>query len=224
MMNIVLLGPPGSGKGTLAADLIRLYNFEYVSTGDIFRHNIREKTPLGLNASEYIHAGQLVPDHVTIAMIADHLKPPRTGFGILFDGFPRTVVQAEALDRMLGQMQTALHMVINLVVSRETVVERLSNRRLCVSCGRGYNLVSLPSKVPGVCDQCGGVLIQRADDRPETVRTRLEHYRDLTKPLAAYYQEKKILVSIDNEGSIEAYTQRAANAIAKVQQMEKCRL
>lgn len=222
-MNIVLLGPPGSGKGTLAADLIRLYNFEYVSTGDIFRHNIREKTSLGLNASEYIHAGQLVPDHVTIAMIADHLKQPRTGSGILFDGFPRTVVQAEALDRMLMQMQTELHMVINLVVSKETVVERLSNRRLCVDCGRGYNLVSLPSKVPDICDQCGGDLIQRADDRPETIRTRLEHYRDSTKPLIAYYQEKAILTSIDNEGSIEAYTQRAADAIAKAQRMGKWR-
>ena len=208
-MQIILLGPPGSGKGTLAADLVRQYDLEHLSTGDIFRQNIKEKTPLGLNASEYIHAGKLVPDEVTIAMVADRLNQPQQGKGFLFDGFPRTVAQAEALGSIFNEKDTPLTAVINLVVSEETIINRLSNRRLCASCGRGYNVISIRPKVENVCDQCGGKLIQREDDKPETIRIRLETYRNQTEPLIEYYRAADRLIDIDNAGSIQARTKLA---------------
>lgn len=215
-MHIVLLGPPGSGKGTLAADLVQLYDLEHVSTGDIFRWNIKEETPLGRDASRYIKSGKLVPDDVTIAMVADRLDQPQTGTGFLFDGFPRTVDQAKALDVMLEKRAAPLAAVLNLVVSEETIIRRLSNRRLCSICGRSYNLVSIPPQVKNICDDCGGTLVQRDDDKPETIRVRLETYRNQTKPLIDFYQSAGILVDIDNEGSIEACTIRARAEIDKL--------
>jgi len=201
-MQIVLLGAPGSGKGTLAADLVKMYGLPHISTGDIFRQNIKEKTPLGLTASEFISKGELVPDEVTIAMVADRLAQPSCANGFLLDGFPRTVAQAEALSAILSGMGNSLTAVLNLEVKEETVIERLSSRRVCASCGRGYNIVSLPSKVEGICDDCGGKLIQREDDKPETIMNRLQTYRRQTEPLISYYHQQGLLVNINNEGAV----------------------
>lgn len=204
-MQIILLGPPGSGKGTLAADLVRLYDLEHLSTGDLFRQKIKDKTLLGLDASHYINSGRLVPDDVTVAMVIDRLDRLGAGKGCLFDGFPRTVAQAEALGRILAVRGTPLSAVINLVVKEETIISRLTNRRLCAGCGRGYNIVSIRPQVENTC-ACGGRLIQREDDKPETVRARFETYRSQTEPLLDYYRAAGLLIDIDNEGSIEACT------------------
>jgi len=201
-MQIVLLGAPGSGKGTLAADLVKMYGLPHISTGDIFRQNIKGKTPLGLTASEYISKGELVPDEVTIAMVADRLAQPSCANGFMLDGFPRTVAQAEALTAILANLGQTLTAVLNLEVKEETIIERLSSRRVCADCGRGYNIVSIPSKVAGICDDCGGQLIQRDDDKPETIKNRLQTYRRQTEPLIGYYQEQGLLVTIDNEGEV----------------------
>lgn len=201
-MQIVLLGAPGSGKGTLAADLVRFYHLPHISTGDIFRQNIKSKTPLGLTASEYISKGELVPDEVTIAMVADRLEQPSCADGFMLDGFPRTVAQAEALSTILAAMGKALTVVLNLEVKEQTIIDRLSSRRVCANCGRGYNVVSIPPKVAGVCDDCGGTLIQREDDKPETIKNRLQTYRRQTEPLIGYYRQQGLLVTIDNEGVV----------------------
>lgn len=211
-MHIVLLGAPGSGKGTLAADLVRFYGLPHISTGDIFRQNIKEKTPLGQTASQYINKGALVPDEVTIAMVADRLSHPSCAAGFMLDGFPRTVAQAEALAAILASMNKSLTAVINLDVKEQTIIDRLSCRRVCANCGRGYNIVSIPSKVEGICDVCGGKLVQRDDDKPETVIERLQTYRRQTEPLIDYYRQLGLLVTIDNEGDVGAIndTVRAA--------------
>ncbi len=202
-MQLVLLGPPGSGKGTLAVDLIRLYHLPYISTGDIFRKNIKEKTPLGNQAAQYLSSGGLVPDEVTIAMVADYLAQPACAVGFMLDGFPRTINQAEALTAILETMNKPLSKVINLDASQETILVRLAGRRVCSKCSRVYNVNTMPSKIEGVCDTCGGQVIQRNDDHVETVLNRLETYRLQTEPLIEYYSKLGVLVTIDSNKSIE---------------------
>lgn len=186
----------------MAKDLVKVYGMPHISTGDIFRQNIREQTKLGQAASQYISNGELVPDEVTIAMVADRLSQPSCADGFMLDGFPRTVAQAEALTAMLDSMGISLTAVVNLEVKEQTVIDRLSGRRVCSVCGRGYNLESIPPKVEGICDDCGGALVLRDDDKPETVIHRLATYRRETEPLIEYYSQRGLLVTIDNEGDI----------------------
>ncbi len=201
-MRLILLGAPGSGKGTMAADLVREFAIPHISTGDIFRQNIKDGTPLGRQADQYLQQGALVPDELTIAMVADRLKQADCQRGFLLDGFPRTVAQAEALDELLQKQNLRLDAVVELVVADESILERLSARRVCSACGRTYNLVSLPPREEGVCDACGGQLYQREDDRPETIRQRLANYYAQTQPLSEYYAVRGLLVRINNEGEV----------------------
>ena len=201
-MQIVLLGPPGSGKGTLASDLIRIYKIPHISTGDIFRKNIKEKTPLGLEAEHFIQQGKLVPDSVTIGMVEDRLSQPDCTAGFMLDGFPRTLPQARALTAVLERRQQPLTAVLNVIVSDKTVIERLSSRRVCSGCGRSYNIFSLIPKVEGICDVCGGKIIQRDDDKPDTILQRLRTYYEQTLPLVQYYKDLRQLIEVDNEGAV----------------------
>jgi adenylate kinase len=213
-MQLILLGPPGSGKGTLAGDLARQYQIPHISTGDIFRQNIQAGTPLGQQASQYLSTGALVPDELTIALIEDRLGQSDCAGGFLLDGFPRTLPQAEALDRIMQHLNKSLTAVINLQVSDETIISRLSGRRLCSGCGRGYNLKSIPPRQEGICDVCGQSLIQRADDQAETVLKRLATYARQTEPLISHYRARRQLIDIDNEGSISACSAAVSRSLA----------
>ncbi|MDD2578948.1 MAG: adenylate kinase [Eubacteriales bacterium] len=201
-MRLILLGPPGSGKGTLAVDLARLYHIRHISTGDIFRQMIREKTELGQKASVYIDAGQLVPDDLTIAMVQERLASEDCRDGFMLDGFPRTLPQAEALDRLTSDMNCRIDAVLNVQVPDDLILRRLSGRRMCRGCGRGYNIYSMPPKQENICDVCGDQLIQRSDDQPETIRQRLNAYREQTEPLIDYYAQRDLLLDVDNSGKI----------------------
>lgn len=201
-MQLILLGPPGSGKGTLASDLVLKYAIPHISTGDIFRLNIKEQTELGQRASTFINSGALVPDDITIAMVADRLCQPDCADGFLLDGFPRTLAQAEALNAMEPVVRHPIDLVINVKCSDEIILKRLSNRRICSGCGRGYNLVSMPPLTPDRCDDCGQPLIQRVDDLPATIRHRLNTYYVQTEPLIDFYTKAGLLFEIDNEGPV----------------------
>ncbi|MDW7659179.1 MAG: adenylate kinase [Bacillota bacterium] len=203
-MQLILLGPPGSGKGTLAKDLAELYQVPHISTGDIFRKNIAGKTELGCEVETFIKRGALVPDELTIAMVSDRLDQEDCAKGFLLDGFPRTIPQAEALQTMPPVRRLPIVAVINLQVGDATILRRLSGRRHCSGCGRSYNIVSIPPKTPGICDACGEPLVQRADDREETIIKRLQTYKQQTEPLISYYRKQQLLIDIDNEGSIQA--------------------
>ena len=212
-MRLILLGAPGSGKGTMAADLVQKYQIPHISTGDIFRLNIKSKTALGLEAEQYIQKGALVPDSVTIAMVADRLEQQDCQKGFLLDGFPRTVTQAEALDELLERRQLALNAVVELELSDESILARLSGRRVCSACGKTYNLSSYKPRQEGICDDCGGSLYQREDDKPETIRQRLVNYYRQTLPLSDYYEQKKLLVRINNEGEVGSSLQVVLDAL-----------
>lgn len=220
-MQLILLGPPGSGKGTLAEDLIRIYRIPHISTGDIFREHIRLKTELGRQVDACIQRGALVPDNLTIAMVAGRLTDPDCGQGFLLDGFPRTIAQAVALDAMPAIASRPLTAVINIQVSEKTILERLSGRRICPGCGASYNIVSIPPLRQGICDACGGKLVQRTDDLPETILRRLKTYADQTEPLIGYYRDRGLLFDIDNEGavgsSMDAVRRKIAEFVAKWQ-------
>lgn len=202
-MNIVLLGPPGAGKGTQAKQIEEKFNIPHISTGDIFRKNIKEKTPLGISAKEYIDKGLLVPDEVTIAIVEDRLKNSDCINGFLLDGFPRTIEQANALDKVLMSMDKKLEFVINIQVAEEELIKRLTGRRICTVCGASYHEVFNPPKNEGICDLCNGKLIQRPDDSIETVTNRLNVYKNQTEPLIKYYTEKQIIYNIDGKQDIQ---------------------
>lgn len=197
-MKLIILGAPGSGKGTTATKLRDMYNLAHISTGDIFRANIKGGTPLGIEAKTYIDAGKLVPDSVTINMVAERLKEDDCKKGYILDGFPRTIAQAEALDEILAKNGEAIDAVLSIVVADETIKGRVSGRRVCEKCGESYNVVSRPTKVEGVCDACGGNVVQRADDKPETVEARLKTYYANTQPLIDFYDKKGIIIEGDN--------------------------
>jgi adenylate kinase len=205
----ILLGPPGAGKGTQAARIVDAYGVPHISTGDILRANVREGTELGTEAKRFMDAGDLVPDEVIIGMVAERLTHPDAARGFLFDGFPRTVPQAEALDALLSSRGVPLDVVLELVVDHDEVVRRLTGRRTCAGCGRIYQLESEPPATEGVCDACGGELQQRADDREDVVRNRLEVYREQTEPLVDFYEQRGQLRRIEAVGSVEAVTARA---------------
>lgn len=205
-MNIVFLGPPGAGKGTQAKILIEKYGIPQISTGDMLREHRAKGTELGKKAQEYMDKGQLVPDEIILGMVKERLSQPDCEKGFILDGFPRTVAQAEALDSLLAEMGKKLDVALALVVPDELLVERLTGRRTCKSCGMMYHIKYKPPKVEGKCDHCGGELYQRPDDNEETVRNRLKVYHESTAPLIDYYNKKGILKEIDGSKSIEEIT------------------
>ena len=192
-MIIIMLGAPGTGKGTVAGILAKKLNIPQVSTGDIFRKNIKEGTKLGILSKEYIEKGQLVPDEVTIDIVTERLKEKDVQKGIILDGFPRTIKQAEALDKILQKDQKKVNMVINLTTPEDEIIERITNRRVCIECKSIYNLILSPPKEEGKCDKCGHKLIQRKDDNEDTIKSRLENYFSETSTLVEYYEKKGIL-------------------------------
>ncbi len=196
-MKIVMLGAPGAGKGTQAAKISAKYNVPHISTGDIFRANIKEGTPLGKKAKEYMDQGMLVPDELVLDLIVDRLGKEDAKDGYVLDGFPRTIPQAKALDEALTKQGDKLDAAIDISVPDENIVNRMSGRRACLGCGATYHLVYAAPKTEGVCDVCGKDLILRDDDKPETVTKRLNVYHEQTQPLIDYYKEAGILKTID---------------------------
>ena len=212
-MRLVLVGPPGAGKGTQAQFIAAQFAIPKISTGDIFRANVSEGTELGVTAKKYMDAGDLVPDEVTSAMVRERLKEDDAVDGFLLDGFPRTVPQAETLDEMLAGLGIGLDVVLELVVDDEEVIRRLSGRRTCRSCGHIWHVDFDPPSREGICDHCGGQLFQRDDDKPDTVRHRIEVYADQTAPLIAFYAENGVLIGIDATGPVDDVTERAIAAL-----------
>ena len=201
-MKIVLLGPPGAGKGTQAKSISNRYSIPHISTGDIFRKNISEETPLGIEAKQYIDNGQLVPDEVTINMVKDRLTWEDCKNGYLLDGFPRTVAQAEALQEFLESRDEKLDTALCIEVPSSFILERMTGRRVCLSCGASYHIKFNSPAVDGVCDVCGDNIIQRKDDVEETVKERLDVYERQTQPLIDFYKEKNLLSTVDGTKAI----------------------
>jgi adenylate kinase len=212
-VRIVLVGPPGAGKGTQAQFIATHLAIPKISTGDIFRYNVSQGTPLGRQAKEYMDRGDLVPDEVTIAMVRDRLNEDDAKDGFLLDGFPRNVPQAETLKKQLMDWDARLTVVLELVVDEDEVVRRLSGRRTCRRCERVWHIMFDPPAREGICDACGGTLFQRDDDREQTVRHRLEVYKKQTAPLVSYYADEGILIGIDATGPVEEVTERALAAL-----------
>jgi adenylate kinase len=212
-VRIVLVGPPGAGKGTQAHFIASHLAIPRISTGDIFRYNVANNTELGAKAKEYMDRGDLVPDEVTVAMVRDRLAEADAKAGFLLDGFPRNVPQAETLKKMLAELDTKLTVVVELVVDENEVVRRLSGRRTCRRCQRVWHVLYEPPTVPDVCDDCGGELFQRDDDKEEVIRHRLEVYNSQTSPLIAFYADEGVLVGIDATGPVEEVTARALSAL-----------
>lgn len=196
-MKIIMLGAPGAGKGTQAKMIAAKYGIPHISTGDIFRANIKNGTELGAKAKEYMDKGLLVPDELVVDLVIDRFKEPDCEKGYVLDGFPRTIPQAEALDKALTAIGESVDYAINVEVPDENIVRRMGGRRACVGCGATYHIVYSPTKVEGKCDTCGGDLIIRDDDKPETVQNRLAVYHKQTQPLIDYYTKKGIIAEVD---------------------------
>ncbi|MEQ4302770.1 adenylate kinase [Plantactinospora sp. B6F1] len=212
-MRLVLVGPPGAGKGTQAEFIAAHLAVPKISTGEIFRANVSQGTPLGVEAKRYMDAGKLVPDEVTINMVRDRLASPDASEGFLLDGFPRTTPQAAALDKLLADLGTALDLVMELVVDDDEVIRRLSGRRTCRGCAKVWHIEFDAPSVAGICDRCGGELFQRDDDKAETIAERLREYANKTAPLIDYYGAQGKLVGIDATGPVEDVTVRAIDAL-----------
>ena len=206
-MKIIMLGAPGAGKGTQAKKIAAKYGIPHISTGDIFRANIKEGTELGTKAKAYMDKGELVPDELTCDLVVDRISKPDAAAGYVLDGFPRTIPQAESLDEALGQMGESLDYAINVDVPDEHIVNRMSGRRACVGCGATYHIVYAPTKKEGVCDVCGAELILRDDDKPETVQKRLSVYHEQTQQLIDYYKGKGILKDVDGTKDMDVVFQ-----------------
>ena len=207
-MKLVFLGPPGAGKGTIAAKAKDVYSIPHISTGDLFRDNIKRETELGKKVKAILAAGDLVPDEVTIAMVKDRLASDDASNGFILDGFPRTIAQADALESI-----SALDKVVNFVLDKEDIIKRLSGRRVCKSTGRTYHILYNPPKVEGIDDETGEPLIQRDDDKEEAIRNRLEVYEASTAPLISYYRDKGLLVDIDASASPEEFLKSMVDAL-----------
>jgi len=202
-MNILFMGPPGAGKGTQAANIVNKYNLPHISTGDMFRAAIANKTELGMTAKRYMDEGNLVPDDVTIGIVKERLSEADCKDGFLLDGFPRTVDQAKALDEIMTSLSKSIEHVINIEVDFEVLKERLTGRRICTDCGATFHIMFNPSAQGDACDRCGGDLYQRKDDNAETVESRLSVYTNQTKPLLDYYQNTGNLVNVDGLNDID---------------------
>lgn len=196
-MKIIMLGAPGAGKGTQAKMIADKYQIPHVSTGDIFRANIKNGTELGMEAKKYMDAGQLVPDELTVKILLDRVAQEDCKNGYVLDGFPRTIPQAEVLENALKELGESIDFAINVDVPDENIINRMSGRRACVACGATYHIVHIPTKVEGICDRCGAELILRDDDKPETVKKRLDVYHAQTQPLIDFYTSREVLVSVD---------------------------
>lgn len=212
-MKMILLGPPGCGKGTQAKILINTYRISQISTGDILREALKKGSPLGLEAKTYMDKGLLVPDHLVIKIIEERLQQADCKSGFILDGFPRTVAQAEALDTTLSKMGLDLKNVFSIEVDEEELIKRLTGRRICRQCGESYHVNFNPPRKEGICDTCQGELYQRDDDKEETIRNRLKVYQAQTAPVINFYKTKGILHSIDGIGSIEEISERIINII-----------
>ena len=210
-LRVIFLGPPGAGKGTQAQALASEWGVPHVATGDMLREAVAAKTPLGLEAKRHMDSGGLVPDEVVIGLVGERLAQPDAKAGVVLDGFPRTVAQAEALDALFARTGLSLDRVVYFNVSRDELLRRLTGRRVCRGCGRTYHLVSAPPKVADKCDVCGGELYQRVDDREDTVATRLDVYQKQTSPLLEYYRGRNLLSEVAGEGSVA----QVAEAIRK---------
>lgn len=206
-MRVILLGPPGAGKGTQAASLSQELRIPHISTGDMFRHALKNETPLGIEAKTYMDSGALVPDEIVVAMVRERISEDDCADGFILDGFPRTRVQAEKLDEMLKDAGITLECVLNLDCDDNTVVARLTGRRVCRACGAIYHVVNMPPKQEGVCDLCGGELYQRDDDKEATIMHRLEVYREATAPLIDYYRRTDLLYDVDANADREVTLQ-----------------
>ena len=202
-MKIIMLGAPGAGKGTQAKKIAEKYSIPHISTGDIFRANIKNGTELGKKAKTYMDQGLLVPDELVVDLVVDRVKQDDCSNGYVLDGFPRTIPQAEALDKALAAMGEAMDYAINVEVPDENIVRRMSGSSACVHCGATYHIVYAPTKEENICDNCHGELILREDDKPETVQKRLNVYHEQTQPLIDYYTEKNILVEVDGTVDID---------------------
>lgn len=215
-MNIIMIGPQGSGKGTQADLLGPKIGAVKLSTGDLFRAHIANETPLGLKVKEILAAGALVPDDITLTMVSERLDvlAAAGAHSVIFDGFPRTDAQAEGLDELLRARGQEIAGVIELSVPESVLIERMSGRRVCASCGAGYNLAFQTTREPGKCDKCGGELTQRPDDEPEAIHKRLQLYNDLTKPLLAFYEKRDLVTTVDGNQDVETVQQAIVDAIA----------
>ncbi|MFQ7574500.1 MAG: adenylate kinase [Lachnospira sp.] len=202
-MKIIMLGAPGAGKGTQAKKIASQYTIPHISTGDIFRANIKNNTELGQKAKTYMDKGELVPDELVVDLIMDRFKEADCANGYVLDGFPRTIPQAEALDKALNAQNESVDYAINVEVPDENIINRMSGRRACVGCGATYHIKYNPTKVDGVCDVCGQQLILRDDDKPETVKNRLAVYHEQTQPLIDYYSNKGVLAEVDGTKDME---------------------
>ncbi|MFR4382574.1 MAG: adenylate kinase [Roseburia sp.] len=196
-MKIIMLGAPGAGKGTQAKQIADKYSIPHISTGDIFRANIKNGTELGKKAKQYMDQGALVPDELTCDLVMDRIQQDDCKNGFVLDGFPRTIPQAEALDAALGKINEKMDYAIDVDVPDENIINRMSGRRACLNCGATYHLISIPPKVEGICDRCGSEIVLREDDKPETVQKRLKVYHEQTQPLIDYYKNQGILKSVD---------------------------
>lgn len=211
-MKIIMLGAPGAGKGTQAKKIADKYQIPHISTGDIFRANIKEGTELGKKAKSYMDQGQLVPDELTLELIMDRFQNPDCKNGYVLDGFPRTIPQAEALTEALAKKGETIDYAINVEVPDENIINRMGGRRACLACGSTYHIVYAPTKVEGICDRCGEKLVLRDDDKPETVKNRLNVYHNQTQPLIEYYTRQGKLAEVDGTRSMED----VFNAIVKI--------
>lgn len=214
-MKLMIMGPPGAGKGTQAERLVKDLNITHISTGDMFRAAIKEGTEMGKKAKEYMDKGQLVPDEVVVGMVKDRLSQPDCEKGFLLDGFPRTLAQAEALSTTIDEMGIKLDGVINIDVPRERLMARLTGRRVCKGCGASYHVMFNAPKAEGVCDSCGGELYQRSDDNEATVSNRLDVYESQTQPLIDYYKAKSLLLNINGDQDINLVLKDVLAALKK---------
>ncbi len=202
-MKVIMLGAPGAGKGTQAKQIADKYSIPHISTGDIFRANIKNGTELGKKAKTFMDQGLLVPDELVVELVADRIQQDDCKNGFVLDGFPRTIPQAEALDAALEKINEKMDYAIDVDVPDENIITRMSGRRACLNCGATYHIVSIPTKVEGVCDRCGNPVVLRDDDKPETVKKRLEVYHEQTQPLIDYYKKKDILKTVNGVQPME---------------------